>query len=326
MENQKIELKMIKMSDVQSRQVDWLWYPFIPYGKLTIIQGDPGDGKTTLVLNIAAKLSKGEGLDDDMRIEEPVNVIYQTAEDGLADTVKPRLELAGADCERILVIDESDKSLSMIDERLEEAIIKTKARVLILDPIQAYLGGGMDMNRANEARDMTKRLGTLAEKYNCAILLIGHMNKAAGNKAAYRGMGSIDFFAVARSVLLVGRVEGEADTRAVVQIKNNLAAFGHSKAFRLSEIGFNWLGDYEITADEVLGGIAPKANKLEQAKQILRNLSETSNAVQSNEIFEMANEMGISKRTLENAKKEMNIRAKKINNTWYWELDKIKPE
>ena len=152
------------------------------------------------------------------------------------------------------------------------------------------------------------------------------MNKAAGNKAAYRGMGSIDFFAVARSVLLVGRVEGEADTRAVVQIKNNLAAFGHSKAFRLSEIGFNWLGDYEITADEVLGGIAPKANKLEQAKQILRNLSETSNAVQSNEIFEMANEMGISKRTLENAKKEMNIRAKKINNTWYWELDKIKPE
>ena len=326
MENQKIELKMIKMSDVQSKQVDWLWYPFIPYGKLTIIQGDPGDGKTTLVLNIAAKLSKGEGLDDDMRIEEPVNVIYQTAEDGLTDTVKPRLELAGADCERILVIDESDKSLSMIDERLEEAIIKTKARVLILDPIQAYLGGGMDMNRANEARDMTKRLATLAEKHNCAILLIGHMNKAAGNKAAYRGMGSIDFFAVARSVLLVGRVEGEADTRAVVQIKNNLAVFGHSKAFRLSESGFNWLGDYEITADEVLGGIAPKANKLEQAKQILRDLAETSNAVQSNEIFEMANEQGISKRTLENAKKELNIRAKKINNTWYWELDKIKPE
>ena len=81
MENQKIELKMIKMSDVQSRQVDWLWYPFIPYGKLTIIQGDPGDGKTTLVLNIAAKLSKGEGLDDDMRIEEPVNVILVLCQD-----------------------------------------------------------------------------------------------------------------------------------------------------------------------------------------------------------------------------------------------------
>ncbi|WP_418986915.1 AAA family ATPase, partial [Bacteroides heparinolyticus] len=192
MTEQKIELKMIRMSEVQSQEIEWLWYPFIPYGKLTIIQGDPGDGKTTMVLNLAAKLSKGEALDENMKVTEPVNVIYQTAEDGLADTVKPRLELAGADCERIIVIDESDKSLSMVDERLEEAIVRTGARLLILDPIQAYLGGGMDMNRANEARDMTKKLGALAEKTKCAIILIGHMNKASGNKAAYRGMGSID--------------------------------------------------------------------------------------------------------------------------------------
>ena len=322
----KAELKMIKMSDVQSQTVDWLWYPFIPYGKLTIIQGDPGDGKTTLILNIAARLSKGEGLDNDMKVTEPVKIIYQTAEDGLADTVKPRLELAEAVCERIMVIDETEKSLSMIDERLEEAVIRTKAKLLILDPIQAYLGGGMDMNRANEARDMTKKLATLAEKYQCAIVLVGHMNKAAGNKAAYRGMGSIDFFAVARSVLLVGRVEGEANIRAVVQIKNNLAAFGHPKAFELSEDGFHWLGDYEITADEVLGGIAPKANKLEQAKRLLREVAETNNAMQSNEIFNLAEEQGISRRTLENAKKELSIRAKRINNSWYWELDKIKPE
>lgn len=326
MEEHKTELKMIRMSEVQSQEVEWLWYPFIPYGKLTIIQGDPGDGKTTLVLNIAAKLSKGKGLDGDMNVQEPVNVIYQTAEDGLADTVKPRLELAGAECERILVIDESDKSLSMSDERLEEALIRTRAKVLILEPIQAYLGGGMDMNRANEARDMTKKLGALAEIYQCAILLIGHMNKASGNKAAYRGMGSVDFFAVARSVILVGRVEGEPNTRAVVQIKNNLAAFGHPKAFMLSENGFHWIGDYEITADEVLGGIAPKANKLEQAKQLLRELAETSNAISSNEVFDMAEEQGLSKRTLENAKKELGIRAKKINNSWYWELDRIKPE
>jgi hypothetical protein len=315
MEEKRTELKMIKMSEVQSQKIEWLWYPFIPYGKLTIVHGDPGDGKTTLILNIAAMLSKGEGLDNDMKLTEPMNIIYQTAEDGLADTVRPRLEKAGADCERIVVIDESDKSLSMADERLEEAIIQTGARMLILDPIQAYLGGG---------RDMTKRLGALAEKYKCAIILIGHMNKASGNKAAYRGMGSIDFFAVARSVLLVGRVEGEPNIRAVVQIKNNLAQFGHPKAFELMESGFKWLGDYEITADEVLGGIAPKANKMEQAKQMLRELAETANAVQSNEIFDMAEEQGISKRTLENAKKELGIRARKINNSWYWELDKIK--
>ena len=279
-----------------------------------------------MVLNLAAKLSKGEALDENMKVTEPVNVIYQTAEDGLADTVKPRLELAGADCERIIVIDESDKSLSMVDERLEQAIVRTGARLLILDPIQAYLGGGMDMNRANEARDMTKKLGALAEKTKCAIILIGHMNKASGNKAAYRGMGSIDFFAVARSVLLVGRVEGESNTRAVVQIKNNLAAFGHPKAFALSQHGFKWLGDYEITVDEVLGGITPKANKMEQAKQMLRELAETQSAVLSNEIFDRANELGISKRTLENAKKELSVQTRKINNAWYWELDKVKPE
>ena len=326
MTEQKIKLKMIRMSEVQSQEIEWLWYPFIPYGKLTIIQGDPGDGKTTMVLNLAAKLSKGEALDENMKVTEPVNVIYQTAEDGLADTVKPRLELAGADCERIIVIDESDKSLSMVDERLEQAIVRTGARLLILDPIQAYLGGGMDMNRANEARDMTKKLGALAEKTKCAIILIGHMNKASGNKAAYRGMGSIDFFAVARSVLLVGRVEGESNTRAVVQIKNNLAAFGHPKAFALSEDGFKWLGDYEITVDEVLGGITPKANKMELAKQMLRELAETQSAVLSNEIFDRANELGISKRTLENAKKELGVQTRKINNAWYWELDKVKPE
>ena len=320
MTEQKTELKMIKMSEIQSQEIDWLWYPFIPYGKLTIVQGDPGDGKTTMVLNIAAKLSKGEGLEENMKVLEPMNIIYQTAEDGLADTVKPRLEAAGADCERVLVIDESDKSLSMSDERLEEAIKQTGARLLILDPIQAYLGGGVDMNRANEARDMTKKLGALAEKYKCAIVLIGHMNKAAGNKAAYRGMGSIDFFAVARSVLLVGRVEGQPDIRAVVQIKNNLAAFGHPKAFQLSEAGFRWLGDYEITADEVLGGIAPKGNKLEQAKQLLWELAETSNMVSSTEIMELAKEEGISKRTMESAKRELQIPAKRINSTWYWDL------
>ena len=123
-------------------------------------------------------------------------------------------------------------------------------------------------------------------------------------------MGSIDFFAVARSVLLVGRIEGEENIRAVVQIKNNLAALGHSKAFRLSEEGFQWMGDYEITADEVLGGIVPKANKLEQAKQMLRELAETLHSVQSREIFDLAKEQGISKRTLENARRHGEIKER----------------
>jgi hypothetical protein len=323
LENTNTELRLIKMSDVESEEIEWLWYPFIPYGKLTIVQGDPGDGKTTLVLNIAARLSRGEGFDRDMKVSEPVNVVYQTAEDGLSDTVKPRLESAQADCERVLVIDESRKSLSMADERIEAALIQTKARLLILDPIQAYLGGGIDINRANETREMTKKLSLLAEKYKCAIVLIGHMNKASGNKAAYRGMGSIDFFAVARSVLLVGRIEGEPDKRAVVQIKNNLAAFGHPKAFEFADDGFKWIGDYDITADDVLGGLVPKVNKLEQAKQMLCHLAKETKSVSSKEIFELADYKGISKRTLENAKKELGIRARKVNNSWYWEIGSL---
>lgn len=314
------ELKLINMSDVQAEEIKWLWYPFIAYGKMSIVQGDPGDGKSTLVLNIAAKLSRGERLEPEMNIDKPVNVIYQTAEDGLADTVKPRLEQAGADCSRISIIDESEKSLSMIDERIEKAIIAAEAGLLILDPIQAYLGGGTDMNRANEARELTKRLGGIAERTGCAIVLISHMNKGSGAKAAYRGMGSIDFFAVARSVMLVGRIEGQPDMRAVIQIKNNLAPFGHPKAFELTQDEFRWIGDYEITADEVLGGMIPKASELEIAKQFLREHSGENVMMLSTEIIELAAQEGISKRTLEAAKKELKIKAKKIKNSWYWDL------
>ena len=324
-ESEKKAVPMIRMSEVQQTEVEWLWYPYIPFGKLTIIQGNPGEGKTFFAMQLAAACTNRKFLPQ-MEPFEPFNMIFQTAEDGLGDTVKPRLLSAEADLERVLVIDDADNPLTLADERIENAIRENNARLVIIDPLQAFLGANVDMNRANEARDMTKKLGALAEKYKCAIILIGHMNKAGGNKAAYRGIGSIDFFAVARSVLLVGRIEGEPDLRAVVQIKNNLAAFGHSKAFRLTETGFEWIGDYEITADEVLGGIAPKVNKLEQAKKMLRELAKTSASVQSSEIFDMAEDLNISKRTLENAKKELEIKARRIGNSWYWDLDKVKPE
>ena len=208
------EVKLISMDMIQSQQVEWLWYPYIPFGKITIVQGDPGEGKTTFALNLAARISKGGRFGQENTTGVPLSVIYQTAEDGLADTV-----------------DDREKSLTMDDDRLEKAINATGARLLILDPIQAYLGGGVDMNRANEARDMTKKLSQLAERTGCAVLLIGHMNKASGVKAAYRGIGSIDFFAVARSVLLVARVAEQDNIRVLAQIKSNLAEEGQPIAF-----------------------------------------------------------------------------------------------
>ena len=167
------ELKIISMDEVQSKEVNWLWYPYIPYGKITIIQGDPGEGKTTLALRLAALLSKGEALPYDDTEREPVKIIYQTAEDGLEDTIKPRLEAAEADCTQIKVIDESEAALSMLDERIEKAIIEVGARVVILDPIQAYVGANINMNNANEVRNVMAQLGRIAEKYDCAILLVG---------------------------------------------------------------------------------------------------------------------------------------------------------
>lgn len=193
------DLKLINMETVEVEQIEWLFYPFIPFGKVTIIQGDPGEGKTTMVLQIIAKLTKGEKIlpvlekvtevndgaemasDSDVKLSEspiePVNVIYQTAEDGLGDTIKPRLLAAGADCSRVLVIDDREQPLTMLDIRLEEAIVQTKARLVVLDPIQGFLGAEVDMHRANEIRPLMKRVAVLAEKYHCAIILIGHMNK-----------------------------------------------------------------------------------------------------------------------------------------------------
>ena len=177
------------------------------------------------------------------------------------------------------------------------------------------------MNRANEAREITKHLAIIAEKKNCAIVLIGHMNKAGGIKAAYRGMGSIDFIAVARSVLLVGRVPGIDNRRAVIQIKNNLAPMGHAKAFDLSEDGFEWIGNYEISVEEVLSGYSYKESKLDQAKQLFRELAKDKDRISSLELIELAKAEGISKRTMDTAKKELGIKSVKVNNTWFLKLD-----
>lgn len=194
-------------------------------------------------------LSKGLPLPcDDDRPYEPIHIIYQTAEDGIDDTIKPRLEQNGADCSMIRVIDETEKELSMTDERLEQAIVETNAKLIILDPIQAYIGATVDMHRANEIRPVLKKLGMIAEKYQCAVILIGHMNKASGSKSTYRGLGSIDIQATARSVLLVARLRDKPNIRIMAQDKSSLAPAGDAIGFEMTED--RGMRPYQIAATE----------------------------------------------------------------------------
>ena len=176
---------------------------------------------------------------------------------------------------------------------LEQAIIETNAKLVVLDPIQGFLGADVDMHRANEIRPVMKHIAELAEKYKCAIILIGHMNKCSVGKSAYRGLGSIDFQAAARSVLIVGRIKDEPEIRVVCQTKSSLAPEAKSIAFRLSE---------------------------ENGFEFLENTLADGQTAQT-ELMELAKQKGISEKTLRNAKEELGVKSKRVNNQWYWSLN-----
>lgn len=314
-------LSLVRMSDVQLQEVKWLWKPYIPFGKITIIQGDPGEGKTTFALRLAAACSSGTALPG-MEITEPFNVIYQTAEDGLGDTIKPRLIEAGADESRVLNICEDTASLSLSDERIERAINETGTRLMILDPIQGYIGENIDINRANEIRTVLKKIAAVAERTGCAIVLVGHLNKAKGASSQYRGLGSIDFRAAARSVLLVGRLRKEPNVRIIVHDKSSLAPEGKSMAFNLgNEKGFYWLDGYsEISSEELLCGYSTET-KTAVAEELIRDMLDDGKEVMADEIFRMAESKNISRRTVNEAKKKIpNIRTRKVGKGWAWSI------
>ena len=299
-------VKIIRMSDVELTPVEWLWKPYLPFGKLSVLQGNPGEGKTYFAMHLAAACTNGKLLPNMERLE-PFNVIYQTAEDGLGDTVKPRLIEAGADLDRVLVIDDSEVQLTLSDERIEKAIIENNARLVIIDPIQAYLGADVDMNRANEVRPIFMRLGQVAQRTGCAILLIGHLNKAAGMQSLQRGLGSIDIAAAVRSVMFIGKLKHDPTMRILTHEKSSLAPPGVSLAFSLGdEGGFRWVSEYDITADEMLSGIEPqRETKTQQAKDLICTLLAGGKQVLSEDIDKAALERGIPGRTVRDAKREL---------------------
>ena len=302
---------VMKMSEVEETVVQWLWYPFIPFGKVTLIQGNPGKGKTWLAMAIAAYCTNGKELPNALPIE-PFNVLYQTAEDGIADTIKPRLAKCGADMTRVRFINEEEKQLSMTDDRIEKAIRQNNVRLMIMDPIQAYLGANVDMNRANEIRPLFRHLSTIAERTGCAIVLIGHLNKSSGSQSDYRSLGSIDIAAAVRSILFVEKVEKEKDQdiRVVYQQKDSLAKKENPVAFSLGEEGLKWLGEYDISIEDLLMGKAgtKKETKLEKAQKLILELLNKRKVMCLEELEAELLAYGISSRTGRDARKQLESR------------------
>ena len=314
-------MQILCMEDVISTKTEWLWEPYIPLGKITIVQGDPGEGKTTLMLSIATVLSRGILPGTEER-KEPYNVIYLNAEDGYNDTIKPKLEAFGADCNYIhtLCEDDGDEPITLDDDRLGHAILGLNAKLLVIDPLQAYLGAKVDMHRANEIRPVLRKLAAMANYTGCAIVLIGHMNKAQGMKSTYRGLGSIDIQAAARSVLVVAKDKSNPDVRVMAQIKNSLAPMGKTLGFKYDEKGrFSTIGEYKCDIEDLLLGVG-SGNKSTAIEDMLKD--ELADGEKSySHISAKAVEMGISISTLKNAKVKLDVKSKKVGNEWYWYME-----
>lgn len=320
-----MESKLLTLySDVTAMPVNWLWEPYIAIGKITLLQGDPGCGKSTMMMNLIAELSKGGATPDGRAFGAPQRIIYQCSEDGAKDTIKPRLVAAGADCRNIAFIDEDVYSgLTLDDERIRDAIIEWKPRLVVIDPIQSYIGNDSDLQMAGRARKLMRRIGMWASTYNCAIVLIGHFSKKESAKDLYRGLGSIDVVAAARSVLQVEKSGEDEDIRIVKQVKNSLNSKGADLMFAIRpSTGFQWLGVAERIETQSLPEITletlPKTKH--ELAAILIKKALANGAVESMEIKRIMAEYRIGDKTMNEVKTELGIKPYKKMRTWYWVL------
>ena len=310
------------LEKIQGQPIDWLWYPYIPFGMITIIQGDPGCGKTMLVLSMIARLSKGLPLYDQDSPSPPMICIYQTAEDSLECTIKPRLEAADADCTRIKMIDESEQQLTFCDERLESVIRDTGAKLLVLDPLQAYLGSDVDMHRANEVRPVFRHLSDLAARTGCAIVLVGHMNKMKELNSIYRGLGSIDIAGSARSIMLVAKPQPNEPEIYFSHVKSNVGPKGNTLVFTIEDNHIVYHGATDVSADQALEGA--KGDMIEQSTKVQKVISTLEDyfrgmtEISAKDALRYFSEQGISERTVAVARREMGLHAYKRGNAWYW--------
>jgi hypothetical protein len=320
-----------RLSDVQSESVSWLSPGRIPFGKLTVLEGDPGLGKSTVLLDLAARLTRGQGFPGDPALE-PAHVILLTAEDGLADTVRPRLEAAGADCNRVhtlegfirddgatgeIVLGDPNNPASLVV--LEELIRATGAGLVIVDVLTAFLSGARDSYRDHDMRGALRPLASLAERTGCAIVVVRHLRKSGGGKAITAGGGSIAIGGAARSVLLVDKDPEDDERRVVASVKCNLAPPPPSLAFRIegTETGVSrivWLGQSEHTAESLTEARASEAgevgqrSKVEECADCLLDWL-ASGAMDRKEVLRLGRDRGFSDSTVERAARKIGVVA-----------------
>jgi hypothetical protein len=318
------------LADVQPEYVSFLWEPYIPLGKLTLIEGDPGVGKSWLACALATATAAGLG-PNGWAMDEPHNVLLLSVEDGLADTIRPRLDVMRANVQRIhalegtLTLDQHGLLL------LERHISEIRPTLLVIDPLVAYLGAGVDLHRANEVRVVTSRLALMAEKHGCAIIGVRHLSKSPKDRAIYRGIGSIDFTAAARSVLLVGTDPSDPAKHAIAHIKSNLAELGGAVGYEIRDGRFCWTGDSDLTAELMLGAANSQVerNTIADAKDFLREIL-SEGPLASEDVQRDAGNTGISRSTLNRARLELGIKGKPYvfktgqpgtnDQKWFWQL------
>ena len=313
------ELKICTFDEIEAEDVSWLWKPYIAYGKLTVIQGDPGNGKTTLALAIAALVSRRRQMPTGGAKPVIGNVIFQSGEDSPKDTIKPRLVACKADCSKIAFV-ENEGGLNV--RMFEEAIRCTNAKFAVIDPLQAFLSANQDLSSAKNMRPLLRELGSVAERTGAAIILIGHMNKKDRTKGIYRGLGSIDIAAAARSVLLVGKSKNDEGVRFMAQIKNNLTTFGKAIRFTINKRGgVEFLGECDISEEELLSTTPEeKRTKYLIAKETITAMLADGDK-KSNEIYDACLNEGVSTGVIQRVKRELAIKSVRKIDDWYWTLN-----
>ena len=310
------------LADVESETVEWLWEGRIARGKLTVLDGDPGLGKSMLTLDLAARVTTGRPMPDGTPGPRG-RVIMLSAEDGPADTIRPRLLAAEGDCDGVALlsgclVDEDERPLAFPEgaEVLRECVLDSEAALVIIDPLMAYMGQGVDAHKDQDVRRALTSLARLAAETHAAIIVVRHLNKGSNGSALYRGAGSIGIAGAARSVLLVGENPNEPEHRVLAQIKNNLGSKAPSLGFCIEAhdaVGrIRWLERSPFTADELLASRGHRSGptKTDDAATALEEWL-SAGPRRKQELEELVERNGISLRTLERAKNQLGVRSHK---------------